>query len=283
MVKPCILTADIGNATLSYHDYRGTGPTLILIHATGFNPWLWHPVARRLAPEYRVIAPFFCDHRDADPHQGGLNWRILAGDLVGLCLRLGISRPILAGHSMGGAVCVLAHGLHVDLAAKMILLEPILLPEHSYRKPVTLEDHHLARQALRRKNHWPNIAEAEAYFRSKPLFRHWDEEMLALYLQYGLETGPDGGLKLACSPRGEAAIFMGSVSENPWSLLPKITCPVMIMEGENSESRFLLDLQDAARRFPNGRHRLVPGAGHLIPMEKPDLTTALFREYLATP
>ncbi|NLW66226.1 MAG: alpha/beta hydrolase, partial [Bacteriovoracaceae bacterium] len=56
---PEILTQDIGDVDLSYLLYEGDGPTLILMHATGFLPWLWHPIARELAPSYRVIAPYF--------------------------------------------------------------------------------------------------------------------------------------------------------------------------------------------------------------------------------
>ena len=279
MTTPKVLSTEIGKTELPYLLYEGDGPPLIMIHATGFNPWLWHPIARELANSFRIVAPFFCDHRGTDPYQGGLGWDILARDLVGLCRKLKIDKPRLVGHSMGGGVCVLAHRLIPDLAKKMILIEPILLPEHRYLKPLALENHPLARQAIRRKNHWRNLDEAEAYLRSKPLFHHWDQEMLELYLKNGMATGPDGGLKLACSPRGEAAIFMGGIAENPWPLLPKISCPVLILEGENSESRVMLNLAKAADLLPNGEHRLISDAGHLIPMEKPQLITEIMRDF----
>lgn len=278
MHKPHVLKTKIGTTSLQYLLYGGDGPTLIMLHATGFNPWLWHPIARELSSRFRIIAPFFCDHRDTDPYRGGLGWNILAGDLVGLCRNLNIDKPYLVGHSMGGGVCVLAHGLSPGLAEKMILIEPILLPESRYDKPLPLEEHPLARQAIRRKNRWPTPAEAERYLQSKPLFRNWDREMLDLYLQYGMTVDTDGSLQLACSPRGEAAIFMGGAAENPWPLLPGISCPVLILEGENSESRKMLDLEKAAGLFPQGEHRLVPGAGHLIPMEIPRVIIDLIGE-----
>lgn len=269
MHKPRISATDVGHTRIEFLSYDGEGPTLILLHATGFNPWLWHPIARELLGRFRIIAPFFCDHRNTDPYRGGLGWNILAGDLVGLCRNLDIHKPYLIGHSMGGGVCVLAHGLVPDLAEKMILIEPILLPESRYQRPLPLEEHPLARQAIRRKNRWQTPAEAERYLQSKPLFRNWDREMLDLYLQYGMTVDEDGSLQLACSPRGEAAIFMGGAAENPWPLLPGISCPVLILEGENSESRKMLELKKAAGLLPQGEHRLVPGVGHLIPMENP--------------
>ncbi|MBN1548717.1 MAG: alpha/beta hydrolase [Syntrophaceae bacterium] len=279
MLKPSVIATDIGEAGLQYLLYEGDGPTLVLLHATGFNPWMWHPIARELAGRFRIIAPFFCDHRNTDPYRGGLGWNILAADLAGLCRNLDIQKPFLIGHSMGGGVCVLAHDLIPDLAGKMILVEPILLPESRYHKPLALEDYPLARQAIRRKNRWQTIEEAETYLLSKPLFHDWDREMLDLYLQYGMTVDADGSLQLACSPRGEAAIFMGSVAENPWPLLPRIGCPVLILEGEKSESRTFLDLKKAAGLFSNGEYRLVPGVGHLMTMEKPRLMIDIINDF----
>ncbi len=43
---------DIGDAEVPYLVYAGNGPALVLVHATGFLPWLWHPIARELADSY---------------------------------------------------------------------------------------------------------------------------------------------------------------------------------------------------------------------------------------
>ena len=71
-VKPLFMTQGIGDVELPYLLYDSQGPTLILLHATGFLPWLWHPIARDLSPSYRIIAPYICDYRNADPEKGGL-------------------------------------------------------------------------------------------------------------------------------------------------------------------------------------------------------------------
>jgi pimeloyl-ACP methyl ester carboxylesterase len=104
--------------------------------------------------------------------------------------------------------------------------------------------------------------------------------MLDLYIQYGLTAVVDGGLQLACSPRGEAAIFMGGTAENPWPLLSRISCPVLVLEGELSQSRALLELEKVAGLLPKGEYRLVPRGGHLIPMEKPKEISNIMVEYL---
>lgn len=266
---PEILFQEIGDANVQYLKYNGNGPTVILLHATGFSPWLWHPVSVALSRHYQVIAPYFCDHRDADPNKGGLSWVTLAEDLCKLCDALHIKDPFLAGHSMGATVMTLANGLHGDVAKKMVLIEPIFLPEDFYKISLKVEEHPLASKSIKRKNFWQNKEEAISYFKSKPFFQSWDEGVLELYIQYGVMENASGGFELTCSPQREASLFMGGGVYDPWPVLSKSTCPVLVVEGELSDNRLYIDLKKAASLFKNGRYHLVKGAAHLIPMEKP--------------
>lgn len=276
---PKVLLQDIGDVDLSYLLYEGDGPTIVLMHATGFLPWLWHPIARELAPRWRVIAPYFCDHRDSDPEKGGLNWLTIAQDLANFCKRLGLDRPAMAGHSMGATVITLANAAF-DLDARgLILFEPIFLPEDFYKAQITIDLHPLASKAIRRRDTWSDTVEAHAYLRSKPMFKNWDNEMLDLYVEYGMKNLDAGGLQLACSPKREASLFMGGMQYDPWPLLPKVTCPTLILEGEESENRAFIDLKKAASTFKQATYRMVNGAGHLIPQEKPTETIEIIRDF----
>ena len=267
--KPEIRSQDIGDADLQYLFYGGEGPTIIFLHATGFLPWLWHPLARELSNSFQIIAPYFCDHRETDPAKGGLSWMKLADDLCQLCLRLEIDHPYLVGHSMGATVMALAEATYGPKAAGMILIEPIFLPQDFYKIEISVDQHPLASKSIKRRNHWEDNAEAREYLKSRGLFKNWDAEMLDLYIKYGMVPGETGGLQLTCPPQKEAALFMGGMPYDPWPMIPKVSCPVMIMEGENSTNRNHIDLKKAAARFPDGTYQLIEGAGHLIPMEKP--------------
>lgn len=278
--QPKRCTQNIGDAELPYLLYEAEGPPLILLHATGFQPWLWHPLARELSREYRILAPSFCDHRLTDPKQGGLHWLTLAEDLVRLCERLGIERPFLVGHSMGGTVLTIAHA-HFGLpAAGLVLIEPILLPEEYYRLQSTPEEHPWASRALRRMNHWRDRSDVLAYLRSRPLFQDWDAETLELYVDHGIIADGHGGLTLACSPEREASLFMGGVQFDPWPLLEAVSCPVLIIEGEKSVIRPYLDSGRMRSLLKTSDYRQVAGAGHLLPMERPREVTGLIGDFL---
>ena len=279
---PKALLQDIGDVDLSYLLYEGDGPTIVLMHATGFLPWLWHPIARELAPRWRVIAPYFCDHRDSDPEKGGLNWLTIAQDLANFCKRLVLDRPAMAGHSMGATVITLANAAF-DLDARgLILIEPIFLPEDFYKAQITIDLHPLASKAIRRRDTWSDPVEAHAYLRSKAMFKNWDNEMLDLYVEYGMKNLDAGGLQLTCSPKREASLFMGGMQYDPWPLLPKVTCPTLILEGEASENRAFIDLKKAASVFKQATYRMVNGAGHLIPQEKPTETIEIIRDFFGS-
>ena len=278
--EPKSLSENIGDTDLQYLLYQGAQPTLVMLHATGFLPWLWHPIAMELAGTHRVIAPYFCDHRDIDPNKGGLDWMVLAEDLARLCRQLKIDHPILVGHSMGGTVMTYAQAAFGLNASGIILIEPIFFPEDYYRMDMAPEDHPLASKSLKRRNHWDNAADVKAYLKTKPLFANWEEEFLDLYIDYGTMGDEDGGLELSCAPPREAAIYMGDKSHDPWPMIPRIQCPVLVIEGAESSNREHIDLVAAASMFPNGRFQRIAGAGHLIPMERPKEILKIISEFV---
>lgn len=280
-VTPRLLSRRIGDSSIQYLLYEGGGRVMVLLHATGFLPWMWHPIARDLSDQYTLIAPYFCDHREFDPDEGGLSWITLADDLCELCIQLKLEKPLLVGHSMGATVMTIAEARNGPRAEAMIAIEPIFLPRDFYRQGIRVEDHPLASKSIKRRNVWDDGASAKEYLRSKSLFKKWDEEMLDLYIRHGMKERREGGLELSCSPRREASLFMGGIQNDPWPTLSGVHCPVLVVEGEESENRPFINLREIASLFPKGRYRLIEGAGHLIPMERPREISALIRGFFA--
>lgn len=279
-IHPAQKFVDIEDTAIEYLLYDGSGPTILMLHATGFMPWLWHPIARELTANHRVIVPYFCDHRTADPNDGGLSWLQLARDIADFCDRLNIQEPLMVGHSMGAAVITLAVGKFGVAAQKMVLFEPIFLPSQFYNLPMKVEHHPLASKSIKRRNNWENKTEARDYLLTKPLFTNWDKEMLELYLNFGFTDSTAGEVELVCHPEREAAMFMGGASYDPWPILPQVACPVLVLEGEESDHRVIVDFKKAADLFPKGELRQVKGAGHLIPMEQPAVSTTIIKQFL---
>ncbi len=279
MTHPTMRHQSIGDMEIEYLDYGGDGPPLLMLHATGFLPWLWHPIARDLARSFRVIAPDLCDYRGVDPDNAWLGWRDLAGDITLLCEGLQLERPYLVGHSMGAAVATLAHTLHGLPMAKMVLIEPIFLPEEMYGLQIAAEQHPMAAKAIKRRNSWRDRDEVRDDWRSKPFFQSWNEEVLSLYIEHGITANNGDGVCLTCAPSREAALFMGSLQHDPWPDLGKVKVPVLVVEGELSENKPFIDLKRIAGLIPEGDYLEVEGAGHLVPMEKPAETAQILQTF----
>jgi len=277
---PLLKMHDVGGARLPYLYYEGEPPQILFAHATGFLPWLWHPIIEELAPHHQAWAPYICNYRDCDPERG-LGWNVIARDLISLCSSQNITDNLAVGHSMGATVLTIASALFGLQPRGMILIEPIFLPEEFYLMDIKLKDHPLASQSIKRKNSWKDEEAALDYLKSKSLFAGWDEQMLQFYLQYGMEKQAEGDLKLTCAPRNEAALFMGGKSTDPWPLLKELKCPVLILEGEKSTNKEFVDLKKAVSALRDGRYLSIPGAGHLIPMQKPKEVAKIIKEFLA--
>lgn len=272
---------DIGGAQLPYLYYEGDAPQILFAHATGFLPWLWHPIIEDLVTPNQTWVPYICNYRECDPEKGGLAWGIIAEDLSGFCHSQHILNHLAVGHSMGATVLTIAAAVFGMKPRAMILIEPIFLPEEFYSMKISVKDHPLASKSIKRTNQWKNEEQAWAYLKSKTLFSDWDDEVLALYIKYGMEKQKTGDLKLTCTPESEAAMFMGGSSSNPWPLLKKLTCPVLILEGEKSSNKEFVDLPRAVSLLSKGRYMSVPEAGHLIPMQKPKEIARIIKEFLA--
>lgn len=281
MEIPELRMQDVGGAKLPYLQYEGGISQIIFVHATGFMPWLWHPIIGEFVPQNSVWAPFICDYRgDCNPQAGGLSWETISRDLSVFCKSLKIDNPLIIGHSMGATVSTIAVANYGIKARGLILIEPIFLPEEIYSMEVDIKKHPLASKSIKRTNHWNDENDAWAYLKSKSLFSSWDEEILQLYHKYGMQKQEEGNLKLTCSPQNEAAMFMGGWDINPWPLLNKVTCPVLVVEGENTENKGFVDVQKAVSIFQHGHYKLVQQAGHLIPMQKPREIVQIIKNFV---
>ena len=104
--------------------------------------------------------------------------------------------------------------------------------------------------------------------RQRAKFIIWSKEFVHAYLECGLFEKDSETAVLRCNPELEAQIFE-SVPIGIWRYAKKISCPVLALRGELSDTFF----DDAAERL-KGRIsdyelKTIPNSGHFIPMEKP--------------
>jgi 3-oxoadipate enol-lactonase len=63
--------------------------------------------------------------------------------------------------------------------------------------------------------------------------------------------------------------------------LPRITCPTLVLVGEQDQSAPLAFSRRLADGIPDARLRVLPATAHLIPLERPDLVASHLNDFLA--
>jgi N-formylmaleamate deformylase len=97
---------------LSWGAERAELPAMLLLHGITSSAQSWVRVGPALADRYRVYALDMRGHGDSiKPSRGAYSLRHTADDALAFIEALGLERPVLVGHSWGGATAmVLASG-----------------------------------------------------------------------------------------------------------------------------------------------------------------------------
>ncbi|MBR9826969.1 MAG: hypothetical protein GYB36_14400, partial [Alphaproteobacteria bacterium] len=117
--------------------------------------------------------------------------------------------------------------------------------------------------ARKRREYWDSREEIFERYQGKRLFKHWASGVLKDYLETGaLEAGD--GVRLACSPHWEAAIFAAQ-GHNPWTALRQLDFTVSMLRSSRRGST----VYPVWRLKRHNVDLDVTDAGHLAPMERP--------------
>ena len=240
---------------------------LVFLHATGFNALTYRHILAPLAREHRILAVDQRGHGGAtltaDPDDRP-DWNDYRDDVLALRAALNLQDVVLAGHSMGATVSILAASSEAKLARRLVLFDPVILP-------LVFDPHaghvDLATGAARRRAVYDNRAQVRASYRGRGAFVGWPDEMLDDYIAAGFRDLPSGEAQLACAPAWEAATYRAQRHDTR-AALASLACPIDLYQAEfNSACRL-----DPAT--PGINWQIVAGAGHFLPMEHPDLASA---------
>lgn len=264
---------------VAVHDFGGEGPALVMAHAAGFLGQVFSPLARELAGHFRCVAPDGRGHGDTRLPDGlALDWHGLAADVLAAVDGLGLDRPYAFGHSSGGAAVLLAEQARPGTFRAIYCFEPILIPTDP---PVGNETGMwLAAKARRRRHTFPGREEALAHFSSKPPLDAATPAALRAYVEHGLEDDGAGAVRLKCRPEVEATVYETATAHDAFARLGEVACPVTVAcggltPGCTGERPFASE-----DRLPAGRGEVVPGVGHLGPLERPDVVAGFVRRAL---
>lgn len=258
-------------------------PTALLLHGFLDIGRSWSRVAEVLSAKFRVIAPDLRGHGDSDWIGAG-GYYHFPDYLADVDSLVDIEAPnqtvAVVGHSMGGTIASLWAGVRPQRCRRLALLEGLGPP---------LYERDLATRVQEWIDAWrraqPRITKTLADLDAAAArLRHHDPQVSAAWaLQlatWSTRSGDDGlrwkhdPLHLTVGPTP----FRRELANALWQ---RITCPVLLVDGERSTFR-LPDGESAARAacFRDVRATQLAAAGHMMHRHQPEALAELLLPFL---
>lgn len=250
-------------------------PILHFVHANSYPAGTYRVFFDHLKKHYDVRALSMHAHNPKYPVTNG--WTALARELIDE-LEACYSEPvILAGHSMGGMLSLMAAKSRPDLVRCVVLLDsPVvagwraLLLRTAKRLGVD-KKFSPAQFSEKRRNLWPDAEAAYQHYASKPMFAVWPPEVLRDYVEHGLVPHAEG-VTLRFTRETETAVYRTLPHDAGAMVRRPFPVPVGFVGGAESVECRQAGL--AATRRLVGRHFMQIPGGHLFPMESPAATAS---------
>ncbi len=248
-------------------------PTTFFAHATGFHARCWDQVVGHL-PLRRCYAIDSRGHGQSSkpPPSEPYAWRNFGEDIAAVGRAQGWDNMTAVGHSNGGHAITLAAALNPGMFARLILIDPVIMPPEWYGDAPMQGEHY----AAKRRADWESPDEMFNRFKDRLPFSLWNPLVLRDYCAHGLVAKPDGGYTLACPPAIEASIYQQSIMGNIYAEIAKVDIPVLVIRLGDRMAKGTDDMigsptaPDLASKFMRGVDMHLPEYTHFGPMQDPE-------------
>jgi pimeloyl-ACP methyl ester carboxylesterase len=252
--------ADLQMAYLDVRPSKANGRTVVLLHGKNFCAGSWEATIRRLVGAgYRVVAPDqigFCKSAKPDRYQYGLH--TLAANTRSLLDQLGVERPILMGHSMGGMLGLRYALQYPEALSHLVLVNPIGLEDWRAKGVPNATVDALFAGELKTTADSIRAYQRDTYYAGtwKPDYDRWVEMLASMY------AGPDGRITAWHQALTSDMIFNQPVVHE----LARITTPTTLLIGARDTTAVGKNRAPAALAATLGDYgRLGPQTAALIP------------------
>ncbi len=257
----------INNVELGYDDH-GAGIPVIFLHAFPLNRSMWQAQITALLNEqrFRLVALDWRGFGESEINVEVSSMDLLAGDVLGLMDALGMQQAILCGLSMGGYVAFNFMRRYPQRVGGLILADT---------KPGADNE-----EARANREKVAQLAESQG---AGAIAEMQAPRLLSTYTR---SHHPEIELQVrqminAATSRGIAAASRGmALREDATDLLPAITCPTLVIVGEDDALTPPDLARDYAAMIPGAQFARIPQAGHLSNLEQPQIFFEVVRNFL---
>jgi pimeloyl-ACP methyl ester carboxylesterase len=276
----------LGMSPLGFHenvywDWPSPGPDapcLVMAHGLTRNGRDFDAIARALAPDFHVVCPDVVGRgKSAWLANGALyTYPQYTADAVALIAQVAGPGPVdWLGTSMGGLIGMTLAAMPGSPIRRLILndIGPFL-PEAPLRQIAAY---------VGQDPHFPDLPAVAAYLKRVHYgFGNLSDADWARMASYSARSLPGGGYRLVYDPGIGSAFTAGPIADvDLWPFWDKITCPVLVLRGANSELLLPETAAEMVRRKPGTILVEFPDCGHAPALLDPDQIAAV-RYWLET-
>ncbi len=255
-------TIDVNGREIHYAE-TGSGPLAVLIHGYPLDHTLWLDQLAGLSGSRRVVAIDLPGYGMSERVTGTpLTMDGLAEDVAGLIKALGYDQADIVGLSMGGYVALALWKLYPAAIRSLVLADT--------KAGADSEEGRAGREAQAQAV----VTDGRAALAGKligALLAPTHDLTAAARLRTMVEGTPVE--TIVGSLRGMAA------RPDRTGLLATISVPTLVISGEEDALIPPLDSHEMSSAIPGSEFLVVPGAGHLGPIERPDAFTEALRSF----
>ena len=238
----------------------GSKPPVVLLHGLTGSGACWSLLAQDLEGEYDVVMPDARAHGNSSAPLNGYNFENLASDVIGLIDGLGLTAPVVLGHSMGGMTAAVVASRLASGIRGVILADPTFLSpprQREVHESDVVEQH---RRLL-------SLGKGEALAQARVRHAHRRPEIVDLVTEARLRT-PIVAFDVLTPPNPDYR-----------RLVSTICAPILLLIGDDpvvsvETARELQTLN------PRLRVEQIEDAGHGLPYDQPERFAAVVRSFL---
>ena len=109
-------------------------PPLVLVNGWTGDHRIFMPQIAHFGQTRRVVAINLRGHGDSDAPKQDYTMAGFADDIAWQCEQLALQRPVVIGHSLGGAIALEMCGRHPELASGLIMIDSIVMGRRELRE-----------------------------------------------------------------------------------------------------------------------------------------------------
>lgn len=243
-------------------------PTIVMLHGLRSYARTFEPLAERLGEGYRVLATDARGRGDSDWDPNGQYYtESYVADLELFTDRLGLDRFVLLGHSMGGSTTYVYAARHPERVVAAVVEDigpgSSLTGEGAER---------IKREVANTPGDFPSREAARAYWRG--IRPHITEDALDSRVRHTLAPDEEGRWRWKFDLAGIAAARLDpdpARQVDLWPYVEALRCPTLVVRGGESDFLPAATAAAMARRNPRVHTVEIPGAGHYVHDDAPEL------------